>query len=130
MVLVRMIKQIKYNSLQFIAPFFNIFYKHTEIQIIDCLYNNYVPKTKRFLHHRCGRLITNTLLWNDTAFRPGPGPTHVFILWVPGALSPVVKRPWREADYSPPSSADVKNAWIGNSTPAIRLHGVVLRVLS
>jgi hypothetical protein len=30
---------------------------------------------------------------------------------VPGALSLAVKRPEREADYSPTSSADVKDAW-------------------
>jgi hypothetical protein len=30
------------------------------------------------------------------------------IQWVPGALSLGVKRPGREADYSPPSSAEVK----------------------
>jgi hypothetical protein len=29
--------------------------------------------------------------------------------WVPGALSPGVKRPGRYADHSPPSSAEVKN---------------------
>jgi hypothetical protein len=32
----------------------------------------------------------------------------------------------READNSPPSSAEVKNAWSYNSTPPICLHGVVL----
>jgi hypothetical protein len=37
-----------------------------------------------------------------------------------------VKRPEREADHSPPSSAEVKNAWSYTSTPPIRLHGVVL----
>jgi hypothetical protein len=31
-----------------------------------------------------------------------------------------------EADHSPPSSAEVKNAWNYNSAPPIRLHGVVL----
>jgi hypothetical protein len=30
------------------------------------------------------------------------------IQWVPGALSLGVKRPMREADHSPPSSAEVK----------------------
>jgi len=35
--------------------------------------------------------------------------------------------PWgREADHSPPSSAEVKNAWSHTSTPAIRLYSVVL----
>jgi hypothetical protein len=47
-----------------------------------------------------------------TASRPvlgatQPPPTH----WVPAALSLGVKRPGREADHSPPSSAEVKNAW-------------------
>jgi hypothetical protein len=31
-----------------------------------------------------------------------------------------------EADDSPPSSAEVNNAWRYTSTPPIRLHGVVL----
>jgi hypothetical protein len=34
--------------------------------------------------------------------------------------------PGREADHSPPSSAEIKNAWSYTSTPPIRLHGVVL----
>jgi hypothetical protein len=42
-----------------------------------------------------------------------------------GALSPGVKRPGREPDYSPPSSAEVKNLRTYTSTP-IRLHGVLL----
>jgi hypothetical protein len=37
-----------------------------------------------------------------------------------------VKQPGSEADHSPPSSAEVKNAWNYASTPPIRLHGVVL----
>jgi hypothetical protein len=36
-----------------------------------------------------------------------------------------VKRSGREADHSPPSSAEV-NEWSYTSTPPIRLHGVVL----
>jgi hypothetical protein len=31
-----------------------------------------------------------------------------------------------EADISPPSSAEIKNAWSYTSTPPIRLNGVVL----
>jgi hypothetical protein len=34
-----------------------------------------------------------------------------------GALFPGVKRPGREADRSPPASAEVKNTWIYTSTP-------------
>jgi hypothetical protein len=48
------------------------------------------------------------------------------IQWVPGALSLGVKRPGREADHSPPPSAEVKNTWSYTSTPPIRIHGVVL----
>jgi hypothetical protein len=33
------------------------------------------------------------------------------------ALSPGVKRPGREADRSPPTSADVMKTWIYTSTP-------------
>jgi hypothetical protein len=36
---------------------------------------------------------------------------------VPGTLPLGVKRPGREADHSPPSSAKVKNAWSYTSTP-------------
>jgi hypothetical protein len=48
------------------------------------------------------------------------------IQWVPSAVSLGVKLPEREADHSPPSSAEVKIAWGHTSTPPIRLHGVVL----
>jgi hypothetical protein len=41
-----------------------------------------------------------------------------------------VKRPGREADYSPPTNGEVKKIWIYTSTPPIRLHGVVLNWLS
>jgi hypothetical protein len=43
-----------------------------------------------------------------------------------GAPSLGVKRPDSEADHSPLSSGEVKNAWRYTSTPPIRLHGVVL----
>jgi hypothetical protein len=39
------------------------------------------------------------------------------IQWVPGTLSPGVKRPGREADHLPPTSAEVKNTWMYTSTP-------------
>jgi hypothetical protein len=50
-----------------------------------------------------------------TASRLALGPTQPPIQWVPGCLSLGVKRPGREADHSPISSADVKEC----------LHGVV-----
>jgi len=39
------------------------------------------------------------------------------IHWVPGAFSLVLKGLGREADHSPPSSAEVKNPWSYTSTP-------------
>jgi hypothetical protein len=62
----------------------------------------------------------------STASRPAVGRTQPPIQRIPGALSPVVKWPDREAVRSPLSGAEVKNAWYYTSTPAIRLHGVVL----
>jgi hypothetical protein len=46
-----------------------------------------------------------------TAFITTLKPTQSPIQWVPGALSPDLKLPCREADNSSPSSAEVKNAW-------------------
>jgi hypothetical protein len=52
-----------------------------------------------------------------TTFRPALGRTQPPNQWVLGALSLGVKRPGREADRSPPSSAKVKNAWSYKSIP-------------
>jgi hypothetical protein len=42
--------------------------------------------------------------------RPALGPSQPPVQWVPGVLSPGVKaRPGRDADHSPPSSAEVQN---------------------
>jgi hypothetical protein len=43
-----------------------------------------------------------------TASRPALGASQPPAQWVPGALLLWVKRPGREADHSPPSSAEVK----------------------
>jgi hypothetical protein len=43
-----------------------------------------------------------------TVSRMALGHTQPPMQWVPGALSLGVKRPGREADHSPPSSAEVK----------------------
>jgi hypothetical protein len=61
-----------------------------------------------------------------TASRPALGPTQPPIQWVPGAVSLGIKRPGCEADHTPPSSAEVKNAWSYTSTLPVRLHGVVI----
>jgi hypothetical protein len=47
----------------------------------------------------------------------GSGSHPASIQWVPGALSLRVKRPGRESDHSPPSSAEVNKAWSYTSTP-------------
>jgi hypothetical protein len=44
-----------------------------------------------------------------TPSRPILGPTQPPNQWVSGALSAWVKRKWREANHSPPSSTEVKN---------------------
>jgi hypothetical protein len=49
--------------------------------------------------------------------RPALGSTQPPIKWVSGALSPGVKWQGREADHSPPTSAEVKKMWIYTSTP-------------
>jgi hypothetical protein len=53
-----------------------------------------------------------------TSPRPALGPTQPPVQWVPGALSSRVNLPGREADHSPPTSAEVKNTWIYTSTPS------------
>jgi hypothetical protein len=59
--------------------------------------------------------VKNSLF--STSFRPAMGPTQPPSQWVPGALSPRVKRQGREADHSPPASAEDKKTWIYTSTP-------------
>jgi hypothetical protein len=49
--------------------------------------------------------------------RSSLGPTQAPIQWVPGALSPEVKRPGREADHSTPTSTEVKKTWVYTSSP-------------
>jgi hypothetical protein len=45
---------------------------------------------------------------HPAASRPALGPTQPPIQWVPRAVSLGVKRPEHEADFTPPSSAEVK----------------------
>jgi hypothetical protein len=48
---------------------------------------------------------------------PALGPTQYPIQWAPGTHFLVIMRAWREADHSPPPSAEIKNAWSYTSTP-------------
>jgi hypothetical protein len=61
-----------------------------------------------------------------TASRPAVVSTQPPIQRLSGALSVGVKRLGRDTDRSPPSNAEVKNAWSYISTPSIRLYGVML----
>jgi hypothetical protein len=58
--------------------------------------------------------------------RPALGSTQPSVQRVMVALSPGLKRQGREADHSPPTTADVYKTRIYTSTPRIRLHGLVL----
>jgi hypothetical protein len=49
------------------------------------------------------------ILLLSTSSRPALGHIQPPIQWVPGALSPGVKRQGREGEHSPPTSAEVKN---------------------
>jgi hypothetical protein len=49
-----------------------------------------------------------TTFFSSPVSRPAVGSTQPPIQWVPRALSPGEKRQGREADHSPPSSAEVK----------------------
>jgi hypothetical protein len=53
----------------------------------------------------------------STLFRPALGSIQPPIQRVPGALSAGVKRPEREADHSPPTSADLNETWIYACAP-------------
>jgi hypothetical protein len=57
------------------------------------------------------------------------GPIQRPMQWVLGALSPEVKRPGREANHSPPSSAEVKHGGPVPPSPLLP-HDVVLNKLS
>jgi hypothetical protein len=61
----------------------------------------------------------------STSCRPALGSTRHPTQWVPVNVSPGLKRPKRESDQSPPTSAEVKNTWMYMHSP-IRLNGVVL----
>jgi hypothetical protein len=51
------------------------------------------------------------------SFGPALESTQHPIQWVPDALFPGVNRPEREADHSPPTSAEVKKTWYIHPLP-------------
>jgi hypothetical protein len=54
---------------------------------------------------------------SSKSYRHGLVPTQPPIQWVPGALSPGIKRQGREADKSPPASAEVKKTLMYTAPP-------------
>jgi hypothetical protein len=79
----------------------------------------FIPDILKFLFHLNDTRLTNSIIRlavhfiarNMVPYKKGR------IQWVPGPLSLGIKRPGREADHSPPSSAEVKNTWSYTSTP-------------
>jgi hypothetical protein len=61
-----------------------------------------------------------------TSSRKALVPTQPPIQWVPRAISLGLKQPWREADHSRPSSAEVKEGVKIYHHSPIRFHGLVL----
>jgi hypothetical protein len=105
-----------------------------------CRYENFHPQGMRISQRKgrqkAGRRFTEfhgsssvgiaTAYWLDdpgvgvrvaAGSRPALGSTQPPIQWLPGDLSPGVKRQKREADHLPSTTAQVKKTWIYTSTP-------------
>jgi hypothetical protein len=78
----------------------------TKIEERKCPREGFVPVTL-VCQTVADQLHSNCSSW--LKLRRIVGPTQSLIQWVPGALSPGVKRQGREADNSPPYSDEVKN---------------------
>jgi hypothetical protein len=74
-------------------------------------------KIKRMFYQFMLYLFKVGIFVFTTASRTALGPTQPPIQWVPAVLSLGVQRLGREAEHSPPSSAEVKNVWSYTSTP-------------
>jgi hypothetical protein len=91
-------------------------YGQREIQNQRCLYqirngghNNFIRNNEKGLGEQ-NQISTDQMFEQETQMRTALEPTQPPMQWVPGALSLGVKWLGREADHSPPSSAEVKNA--------------------
>jgi hypothetical protein len=58
------------------------------------------------------RVLVGSRIFSSPRWGPALGSTQPPIQWVPGTFSP-----GRDADHSPPASADVKKMWIYAFTP-------------
>jgi hypothetical protein len=83
--------------------------KHLSVVVNTSVKESETKKRLRLLYIR---MISNSLRVKNSLFStssiPALGPAQPPIQWEPGALSPGVKRLWRETDHSPPTSANVK----------------------
>jgi len=86
----------------------------SHINPVHILTSYFVKTNHNIMSHPLLSLISGLFRWGF--------PTRIFMHY----LSLGVKLPGREADHSPPSSSEVKNACNYVSPPPIRLHGVVL----
>jgi hypothetical protein len=73
-------------------------------------YSDWLRAGRRWGRSSSRGRVQNFLFYKS--YRPALGSTQPPIQWVPG-----VKRPRREVDHSPPTSAEVKKMWIYTSTP-------------
>jgi hypothetical protein len=64
--------------------------------------------------------MSNRITDGEPSSRPALGPTQLPTQWVLGVSSPAVKRPGREADHPPPSSAEVNNG--GPIPPLLHMY--------
>jgi hypothetical protein len=69
--------------------------------------------------------VSDRVFLFSTASGLALGPAQPSIRWVPGAFCTALERPGLEAGLSPPSTAEVDNAWSCAST-LMCLRGVVL----
>jgi hypothetical protein len=66
-----------------------------------------------------------------TTSRTPLGPTQPHIQWIPGAFYPEIKRQGREANHSPPSSAEINKVWCYiPPLPQYVIRGVVLCIFN
>jgi hypothetical protein len=89
------------------------------------IYSSVVVATGYRLDDRCSIPNRGKIFLLSVASRPALGFTQPPIQLVLGAISPMVNRLGREADQSPPSSAEVKK---GGTIPPLPqcLHGILL----
>jgi hypothetical protein len=83
---------------------------------VQAQYSRLCPTTSSFRYNGSLRHLNGRKHFFMSS-RPAVGPTNPPIQWVPGSLSPGVKRPGDETDNSTSTNAAVKKTWFYTSTP-------------